>query len=59
VLAREHGLNDEHFDRFLTYFREALSEVGVEADKAEKVMKLIESKRNAVLNPETDSGGHR
>jgi truncated hemoglobin YjbI len=50
VLAREHGLNDGHFDRFLKHFREALSEVGVEADKAEKVIKLLESKRNAVLN---------
>ena len=51
VLAREHGLNDRHFDRFLTHFREALSEVGVEAQKVDKVTKLLESKRNAVLNP--------
>ncbi len=51
ALARQHGLNDGHFDRFLTHFREALSEVGVEADKAEKVMKLLESRRNVVLNP--------
>jgi hemoglobin len=49
--AREQGLNDRHFDRFLRHFREALNEVGVEADKVEKVTKLLESKRNAVLNP--------
>jgi hypothetical protein len=49
--AREQGLNDGHFDGFLRHFREALSEVGVEAQKVDKVTKLLESKRNAVLNP--------
>jgi hemoglobin len=49
--AREQGLNDGHFDRFLKHFREALNEVGVEADKAEKITKLLESRRTAVLNP--------
>ena len=49
--AREQGLNDGHFDRFLGHFREALNEVGVQADKVEKVTKLLETKRNAVLNP--------
>jgi len=49
--AREQGLNDGHFDRFLSHFREALNEVGVEADKVEKVTKLLETRRNAVLNP--------
>jgi hemoglobin len=53
--AREQGLNDGHFDRFLRHFREALNEVGVEADKVEKVAKLLETRRNSVLNPETDS----
>ena len=51
ALVREHGLNDGHFDMFLRHFREALNEVGVKADKVEKVSKLLESKRNAVLNP--------
>ena len=49
--AREQGLNDGHFDKFLKYFREALNELGVQADKVEKVMKLLESRRSAVLNP--------
>jgi truncated hemoglobin YjbI len=49
--AREQGLNDGHFDKFLRHFREALNEVGVEADKVRKVTKLLEDKRNAVLNP--------
>src|SRR6266571_3377739 len=49
--AREQGLNDGHFDRFLGHFREALREVGVEADKVEKVTKLLEARRNVVLNP--------
>lgn len=49
--SREQGLNDGHFDRFLKHFREALNEVGVPADKVEKVTKLLESRRSAVLNP--------
>jgi len=49
--AREQGLNDGHFDRFLKHFREALKEVGVEADKVENVIKLLESRRSVVLNP--------
>lgn len=48
--AREQGLNGAHFDMFLKHFRDALEEVGVKADKAEKVLNLLESKRNAVLN---------
>jgi truncated hemoglobin YjbI len=49
--ARDQGLNDGHFDRFLKHFREALNEVGVDADKVEKVTRLLETRRNAVLNP--------
>ena len=48
--AREQGVNDENFDSFLKHFREALNEVGVQADKVEKVAKLLESARGAVLN---------
>ncbi len=48
--ARELGLNDTHFDTFLKHFRAALEEVGVKADKAEKVMKLLESRRGTVLD---------
>jgi hemoglobin len=49
--ARKLGLNDGHFDRFLKHFREALNEVGVQSDKVEKVTKLLEGKRSAVVNP--------
>jgi len=49
--ARNHGLSDTHFDTFLKHFRAALEEVGVKAEKMEKVIKLLEGKRNAVLNP--------
>jgi hemoglobin len=48
--ARKRGLNDGHFDSFLNHFRESLNEVGVPADKVEKVVKLLESRRGAVLN---------
>ena len=50
VQSREQGLNDSHFDAFLNHFRAALEEVGVKPDKAEKVIKLLEGKRAAVLN---------
>jgi hemoglobin len=50
VHAREQGLNDGHFDRFLKHFREALIEVGVQSDKVEKVTNLLESRRSTVLN---------
>ncbi len=49
--ARNHGLSDAHFDAFLKHFRAALEEVGVAKEKAEKVMKLLESRRATVLNP--------
>jgi hemoglobin len=48
--AREQGLTDVHFDAFLKHFRAALEEVGVKADKADQVMKLLENKRGAVLD---------
>jgi truncated hemoglobin YjbI len=48
--AREQGLNDTHYDLFLKHFQDALAEVGVKGEKAEKVMTLLESKRNVVLN---------
>jgi truncated hemoglobin YjbI len=51
--ARDQGLNDLHFDRFVRHFRDALNEVGVEPDKIERVAKLLESRRSAVLNPGT------
>jgi len=47
--ARDHGLDDTHFDLFLAHFRAALEEVGVEPENAEKVMKPLESKRREVL----------
>lgn len=47
--AREHGLNDAHFDLFLNHFRAALREAGVKPQNVEKIMKRVESKRGAVL----------
>lgn len=51
ALAREQGLNDGHFDWFLKPFREELKQVGVDADKVERVTNLLETRRNPVLNP--------
>jgi truncated hemoglobin YjbI len=49
------GLDNAHFDSFLKHFRDALNEVGVEADKVEEVVKLLETKRDAVVNPDAAS----
>lgn len=48
--ARACGLTDQHFDAFLEHFRLALGEVGVDRDKAEKAIKLLEVQRGSVLN---------
>lgn len=47
--ARAKGLTAEHFDAFLRHFRAALDEVGVKPENAEKVIQLLEIKRDAVL----------
>jgi len=47
--ARAKGLTNKHFDAFLVHFRAALEEVGAKPDKTEKVMKLLETQRSAVL----------
>ena len=47
---RDQGLNDAHFDLFLTHFRAALEEVGVKPENAQKVMQRLESKRGTVLD---------
>lgn len=49
--ARNHGLSDANYDAFLKHFRAALEEVGVKAEKADKVIELLETKRDFVLNP--------
>lgn len=48
--ARDLGLNDAHFDLFLKHFQAALEEAGVEPENAEKIKKLLERKRKAVLD---------
>ena len=48
--ARDHGLNDAHFDLFLKHFRSALEEVGVKPENAEKIIKFLERRRHAVVD---------
>ncbi len=48
--ARTLGLTAAHFDAFLRHFRAALDEVGVQPDKTDEVMKLLEARRSTVLN---------
>jgi hemoglobin len=47
--SRRMGMNDLHFDTILRHFREALTEIGVESEKVERVMALLESTRKDVL----------
>ena len=48
--AREMGMNEFHFDTFLQLFRASLEEVGVQPERLEEVMKLLEARRDIVLN---------
>lgn len=48
--SREQGLNDTHFDTVLIHFRAALEEVGVQAEKVDKIIVLLEGTRKTVLN---------
>ncbi len=53
--ARAEGLNAEHLEAFLKHFRDALHEVGVQPDKAEKVIGLLEAHRASVLDPQASA----
>ena len=48
--ARAEGLTGEHLDAFLKHFRDALSEAGVQPDKADRVLQLLEAQRESVLD---------
>jgi hemoglobin len=48
--SREQGLNDPHFDAILIHFRAALEEVGVQAEKVDKIIVLLEGTRKTDLN---------
>lgn len=48
--ARDYGLSEAHFDLFLKHLGTALEEVGVKPENAEKITKLLQRKRKAVLD---------
>jgi len=52
--AHEHvrtmGMDASHFEKFLHHFRAALEEVGVQRDKLEQIIKLLNHSRGAVLD---------
>ena len=54
--VRKQGLNDGHFDRFLKHFRDALKEVGVEPDKAEKSPNFLRADAAPSSIPDTVPG---
>ena len=47
---RRMGMNESHFETFLHHFRAALEEVGVQRDRLEHILKLLDQSREAVLN---------
>jgi len=53
VESRSRGLTDAHFNTFLAHFRAALDQVGIDPDKAERVMLLLETKRSTILGAGT------
>ena len=48
--TRDNGLNEAHFDLFLEYFRAALEEVGVKPENVEKITKVLERRRRAIVD---------
>ncbi len=48
--ARMKGMDQSHFEKFLHHFRAALEEVGVQSDKLEQIIKLLNHSRGAVLD---------
>jgi hemoglobin len=47
---RKMGISELHFSAFLRHFRAALEEVGVEGEKLEEIMKLLEASRDQVIS---------
>lgn|SRR5579864_1111908 len=47
---RRMGMNESHFESFLNHFRAALEEVGVQGDRLERIIALLDQSRGAVLN---------
>lgn len=48
--ARALGMDDSHFDILVSYFREALDEVGVAPEAASEATTLLEGTRKEVLD---------
>ena len=44
------GMDASHFEKFLNHFRAALEEVGVQRDKLEQIIKLLNQSRGSVLD---------
>ncbi|MGB9245392.1 MAG: group 1 truncated hemoglobin [Candidatus Acidiferrales bacterium] len=47
---RRMGMNESHFEMFLNHFRAALEEIGVQDDRLERIIALLDQSRGAVLN---------
>ena len=48
---RKMGMTENHFNTFLTHFRESLEEVGVRPERLDHIMELLRASRDEVLRP--------
>jgi len=50
LLVEKQGLSDEHFDRVANLFKQTLQELNISTNEQTKMMELVESVRDEVLN---------
>jgi len=49
-LIEKYGLSNIHFDRIMEIFKETLTELNISANELQRMMEILESMRDAVLN---------
>ena len=49
-LIEKYGLSDVHFNRIMEIFKETLTELNISANELQRMMEILESMRDAVLN---------
>ncbi|MEI6267486.1 MAG: pyridoxamine 5'-phosphate oxidase family protein [Methylococcaceae bacterium] len=50
LLKEKYGLSDEHFNRVLDIFKETLIELNISANEQQRMMEIMESLRDTILN---------
>lgn len=49
-LIKKYNMNDQHFDRVCTLFKETVTELNIPPDQIAEMMVILESTRDAILN---------